>query len=297
MLDFRLRVFYTVAKILNFTKAAVALDVTQPAVTKHIKELELSYKVTLFDRQPNALALTEAGKILYKHAATIMEQYELLAFDINTLTQNLAGDLRIGMGTPMGQYILPPFLALFGERFPNIALQVINEGAASLMPALLNKDIDIVLTGDKTGGTDIDILPYLEDEIVLCSRKAAVNKQFITVEELARLPLVLSEEDAEINNIIKAALAKNGLSMEKLNIKLRLNSMESVKAYLLYSDCFSFLPKCAVKNELASNSLQINQINKVEIITQYNIAIRQGQRPPIVDTFLQLMRITADNNL
>jgi DNA-binding transcriptional LysR family regulator len=59
MLDFRLRVFHTVAKLLNFTKAAGVLNVTQPAVTKHIKELELEYKVTLFDRQPNALTLTE----------------------------------------------------------------------------------------------------------------------------------------------------------------------------------------------------------------------------------------------
>jgi DNA-binding transcriptional LysR family regulator len=68
MFDFRLQVFYTVAKRLNFTKAGEELFITQPAVTRHIHELEIHFKQKLFERNGNKVALTPAGKALLKHA-------------------------------------------------------------------------------------------------------------------------------------------------------------------------------------------------------------------------------------
>ncbi len=65
MFDFRLKVFYTVAKRLSFTKAATDLFITQPAVTKHIKELEQYFKVQLFERQGNQIKLTRQGQLLF----------------------------------------------------------------------------------------------------------------------------------------------------------------------------------------------------------------------------------------
>src|SRR6185437_14563572 len=73
--DFRLKVFYTVAQRLSFTKAAAELFITQPAVTKHIKELEQQLNVQLFRRNSNSILLTTAGKILMQYAEKIFQTY------------------------------------------------------------------------------------------------------------------------------------------------------------------------------------------------------------------------------
>ena len=116
MLDFRLNVFYTVAKRLSFTKAAAELYVTQPAVTKHIQELEHQFGTALFDRRGNQISLTAAGNVLLGHAETIMGVYRQLEFDMNALKGESGGTLRVGASTTVAQYVIPPVLARFREQ-------------------------------------------------------------------------------------------------------------------------------------------------------------------------------------
>ena len=78
MSDFRLKVFQSVAKNLSFTKASQELFVSQPAITKHIQELETYYQARLFDRQGNKISLTKAGELLLKHSEKILDDYKQL---------------------------------------------------------------------------------------------------------------------------------------------------------------------------------------------------------------------------
>ena len=78
MSDFRLKVFRSVANNLSFTKASQELFISQPAITKHIQELETCYKARLFDRQGNKISLTEAGKLLLEHSERILDAYKRL---------------------------------------------------------------------------------------------------------------------------------------------------------------------------------------------------------------------------
>src|ERR1700760_3449958 len=96
MLDFRLQVFHTVAKRLNFTKAAAELFITQPAVTKHIQELEQQFKVKLFERNGTHIRLAPAGTRLLQHTEALFAVYRNLEFDMSTLTQEHTGRLIIG---------------------------------------------------------------------------------------------------------------------------------------------------------------------------------------------------------
>lgn len=93
--DFRLRVFITAAKTLNFTKCAEQLFISQPAVSKHIGELESRYKVQLFERSGSRLALTEAGRVMLEHAERIADGYRRLQYEMDLFTDRLGGELRI----------------------------------------------------------------------------------------------------------------------------------------------------------------------------------------------------------
>ena len=82
MSDFRLKVFQSVAKNLSFTKASQELFVSQPAITKHIQELEAYYQARLFDRQGSKISLTKAGELLLKHSEKILDDYKQLEYEM-----------------------------------------------------------------------------------------------------------------------------------------------------------------------------------------------------------------------
>ena len=124
--DFRLKVFYTVAQRLSFTKAAGELFITQPAVTKHIKELEQQLYVQLFKRNGNNINLTTAGKILLQYTEKIFQTYGELETELAQLTNIEAGTgQHIGASTTVAQTILPKLLALFKKTYPAVAFTFI----------------------------------------------------------------------------------------------------------------------------------------------------------------------------
>lgn len=121
MSDFRLRVFSSVAKNLSFTKASQELFISQPAITKHIQELETMYQTRLFERMGNKILLTDAGRLLLEHCEKILEDYGRLEYEMNLLRNEHTGELRLGASTTIAQYVLPPLLARFIEKFPQVS--------------------------------------------------------------------------------------------------------------------------------------------------------------------------------
>ena len=126
--DFRLRVFITAAKTLNFTKCAEQLFISQPAVSKHIGELESRYKVQLFERSGSRLALTEAGRVMLEHAERIADGYRRLQYEMDLFTDRLGGELKVGASTTIAQYVLPQVLARFTARFPEVKVSLASGG-------------------------------------------------------------------------------------------------------------------------------------------------------------------------
>ncbi|WP_240049937.1 LysR family transcriptional regulator, partial [Bacteroides finegoldii] len=105
MSDFRLKVFQSVAKNLSFTKASQELFVSQPAITKHIQELETCYQTRLFDRQGSKISLTEAGELLLKHSEKILDDYKQLEYEMHLLHDEYIGELKLGASTTIAQYV------------------------------------------------------------------------------------------------------------------------------------------------------------------------------------------------
>src|ERR1700743_3517825 len=121
MLDFRLKVFHTVARRQNFTKAASELFITQPGVTRHIKELEAQYKVSLLERSGNKkIKLTPAGELLLKFTEQLIDVHNHLEYEMHRLTGTYGGELVLGASTTVSQYVIAPILADFHKNFAGI---------------------------------------------------------------------------------------------------------------------------------------------------------------------------------
>ena len=167
MFDFRLQVFQAVAKRLNFTKAAAELYITQPAVTKHIHELERHFKVKLFDRNGSRIKLTSAGEILLQHTEQLFSLYRNLEFEMNNLSQKLKGKLRLGASTTIAQYVLPPVLAAFHKKFSEIQITLITNNTEQIENALKNNEIDLGIIEGHSKNASIKYSEFIKDEIVL----------------------------------------------------------------------------------------------------------------------------------
>ena len=168
--DFRLKVFHTVAQRLSFTRAAAELFITQPAVTKHIKELEHQLNVQLFKRNGSSISLTNAGKILLQYAEKISQLYAELETELAQLNDMESGVLHIGGSTTVAQTILPKILALFKKTYPAVNFTFIQANTDVITQLVLGEKIDIAIVEGAAHYPQIAYAPFAKDEIVLVTR-------------------------------------------------------------------------------------------------------------------------------
>ena len=288
MFDFRLKVFYTVANRLNFTKAGAELFITQPAVSKHIREIELQYNVKLFDRNGTKVQLTTAGLILYKHCQTLFSIYKDLDFEMHNLNQQHKGVLKIGASTTIAQYVLPAILASFREKFSDIEISLVIQNSEKIEEALQNQTIDLGIIEGQSKSHSLKYTTFLKDEIVLTTKiNNPLNKKgSISIKELANIPLLLREPGSGTLEVIEHELKRAGLKPNQLQIEMRLGSTESIKSYLLNSDCVAFMSIHAVSKELKNNELVVLDVQSLDIKRYFYIITLQGKSDALTELFI-----------
>jgi DNA-binding transcriptional LysR family regulator len=296
MFDFRLKVFSTVARRLSFTKAAEELLISQPAVTKHIKELENQFGLALFDRRGNKVLLSPAGEILLSHTTEIQKIYQKIEFDLNQLNSAFKGTLHVGSSTSITQYILPPLLARFHNIHQELKVELLSGNSEQIEQALLNKKIELGVIEGQSKRREINYTPFLRDEIVLVcgSKNSLAKKDEIKPEELKKIPLLLREPGSGTLEVTVDALKQKGIRLADLQVEMQLGSTEAIKSYLQYSDCMAFVSLHAILKELESGVLKIIEIKKLPIHRRFYFITPQGPEgglPALLIQFLLRNRI------
>ena len=288
-MDFRLKVFYTVALRLNFTKAATELYISQPAVSKHIQELEETYKTKLFERNGSKIALTPAGEILVKHTKNIFEIYREIDFDMSSFISERQGLLRLGSSTTISQYIISPVLARFHQKQQEIKVNLLNGNTEQIENALINKEIEIGIVEGQSKNQSIKYIPFLKDELVLVcnSKNPFITENEISLDELKTMKFITRERGSGTLEVIEYALKQVGLKISDLQIEMQLGSTESIKSYLLNSDCFAFMSIHAVDKELKNNELMVIDVEQLSIERYFYIITLQGKSDPLSELFIQ----------
>jgi LysR family transcriptional regulator, transcriptional activator of the cysJI operon len=289
MFDYRLEVFDAVARRLSFTRAAEELCITQPAVTRHIKELERKFRIKLFERKGNSIFLTHAGMLLLKHTAEMREVSARLEYELNMLHKTRKGSLRIGASTTIAQYVLPPLLAGFHGSFGDIRLSMLNANTECIERALLNSEIEIGLIEGESKRRDIQYLPFAMDEIVLVSglKNPHRKKGTITLDDLKSIPIVLREPGSGTLEVLSHALKKAGMKLSDLNTEMTLVSSESIKSYLRHSGCMAFVSHHAVLDELLAGSLKIVDIEGLSIKRDLLFILPRGPVEALPELFMR----------
>ena len=289
MSDFRLKVFQSVAKNLSFTKASQELFISQPAITKHVQELETAYQTRLFDRQGSRISLTESGKLLLEHCERILEDYKRLEYEMHLLHNEYTGELKLGASTTIAQYVLPPLLGRFIGKFPQVNLSLLNGNSRAIELALQEHRSDLGVVEGVFRLPNLKYTTFLEDELVAVIRtnsKLPVGDE-ITPEELSVLPLVLRERGSGTLDVFERALQKHNIKLSSLHVLMYLGSTESIKLFLEHTDCLGIVSVRSITRELYSGALRVVEIKGMPMSRDFIFAQSQGQESGLAQVFMQ----------
>ena len=289
MFDFRLKVFYVVAKRLNFTRAAEELFISQPAVSKHIHEIEVFHKTKIFERSGAKIKLTQAGVLLLKYTEELLNIHRNIDFELAALSANVKGILKIGASTTIANYVLPKYLASFRQKFPDVTVSMIANNTETIENLLVENKIDIALVEGQVKRQYINYVPFVKDEIVLCtsSTNQTSKKVSLSLNDLQKILMVFREPGSGSLEVITSALKNADINISSLNIDMEFESTESIKSYLLSSNVYAFLSIHSILKELKSGELKIIDVKGLDIQRWFYFITQKGDESHLKEVFIK----------
>lgn len=294
MLSLSAKVFLEVAFNLSFSKAAKKLYLSQPAVSRHIQQLETQYNCALFERNGNVIRLTTIGDKIYnliREAADIERRIEFEASTFHN-EKEAVGILKIGTSTTVTLYILPGILSAFHKRMPAVNFQVVNRNTENIISALLDKQIDVGIVEVASKINKVNYEYFTSDKVIaVCSSKSPLaKKKVISLDELLQTDIALRELGSGTLSALADALSAKDISIADLNSKIRLGGTEALKNFILADMSLGFLPQIAVKRELQEGELSEVQIEGLEIKRDFFFLTRIGENFELIKKFISFSK-------
>lgn len=288
----KLHIFKVVAEQLSFTKASERLFISQPAVSKTIKNLEETYKSNFFIRRRNSIELTEDGKAFLNYANRILSIYNEMENQFLQLENASIKEITFGASTTVANYIIPKIVAKFKTQYPQVRFNITSKNSEEIEHLILNEQLNFGITEGKHSNPQLHFKKFIKDEIVLVTnaRNNKVKNNVVDQSTLQHLPLVEREIGSGTRDVINANLKEKKIN--KLNITLSLNSTEAIKNYLYHSDSFAFLSINSLSEDLMNNKLKIIDIKDLSIERWFYFVSRTGYHSKVMEDFEKFTRFS-----
>jgi DNA-binding transcriptional LysR family regulator len=257
MTDRRLRVFYTVARLLSFTQAAKALHMTQPAVTFQIRQLEDHLSTRLFDRSHNRVVLTEAGRKVYEYAERIFELYGEMQEALRQVGRTAGGALTIGACHTAAESLLPALMRDFKRARPELNLGLKLAPEDEVLRMVQAGIVEAGIVAGRMEAALLDTRACLIDRSVVITQPGhpLAERERVRIEALAGYPLISREKGSPaVENIMRYAAA-NGVDAGTFNIALELGSLDAIKNTVEAGMGIAIVSRACVTRELELGSL------------------------------------------
>ncbi|MCS6786404.1 MAG: LysR family transcriptional regulator [Thiobacillaceae bacterium] len=231
MADRRLQVFYTVAKLLSFTKAAEQLFMTQPAVTFQVKQLEEHFNTRLFERSHGKISLTPAGELALDYAERILNLSNEMEARIKELTGQVSGPLLIGASTTIAEYMLPRLLGEFKQKHPETQARLTVANSETIERKVADHTLDIGLIEAPSHHPNLITQVCCQDELVMiCAPFSELSRRSsVTPQEVAAQPYISREAGSGTRECIDEYFRANEVNLDEMNLVMELGSREAIK--------------------------------------------------------------------
>jgi DNA-binding transcriptional LysR family regulator len=276
-----LRVFAAVVDHAGFSRAAAALHLSQPAVSKAVSGLERDVGMPLLERGMRGgrgVSLTEAGALLHERARELFAVERGAEEELRALRGLDAGALRIGASTTVANYLLPPLLGAFHDRFPGVALRVTSANTRAIARLLLVRRLDVALVEGPVSHARIEVVPWREDALVVIAppEHPLAARRSVAPDALAAAPFILRERGSGTRTVAEAALRARGLAPP---VALTLGSTEAIKQAVRAGLGLSVLSRAAVEDQLAAGTLVALRVHGWDVRRALTLLRLRGRAP------------------
>ena len=288
MIDPKITTFIWAAKLKSFTKAAEMLNLTQPAVTQHIKQLEVHYKVKLFKKVGRQIYLTEEGEILFKYAKDL-EANSL--FVERTLRNKSALNKRYNVGTTLtiGEYVLPDMLGRFKQENENIDIIVHVHNTDENLKRLSSGELDLSIVEGLFDKNRFKYKKMRDDELVLVASPVSSFARVVeeSVEDVAYGgKLILREKGSGTRMVLENKMSDMGLSLTDLKVYMEVGSIGAIKSLVQANLGYTVVSLEAVDKEVREGTLVIVPIKGIKIMREFNFIYTDISQNSFIQEFM-----------
>lgn len=292
----QLRLFQALATTGSFSRAAEICHISQPALWIHIKHLEEELQITLVDRLPRGIRLTDAGKVVVEYSQRIFSTTDDLKTSIDDLRGIKAGRLVMGASTTPGIYLLPGALGRFKQQYPGIELDLRIANTQQVEDWVLNHEVALGIIGQEPLSTDVQTEFYLKDTLVAIvwpEHKWATRKS-ISITDLAKEPFLAREPGSNTRKTYEEAFRKNGVSIQ---IAMELGSTEAIKRAVVAQLGVSIVSPYALQWERARKQLVGLKLRQSGFERPFNIIYHKRSRlSTAAQAFIKILLAKPDRS-
>ena len=293
-LDLRLlRSFLAVAQCGKVSTAAKQLNLSQPAVTAHLRRLEEIVGKPLVSRSPRGVKLTTHGHTLHTFSIEIQNTLSRLEASFQT-EQKLSGNLRFGASLTIASHVIPSFLAEFSRVYPMVQIELRVDNTEVVLESVREGFYPFGLVEGSPRAAGLRLEQFVEDEIVLVAGTNPTFRKYQqlaasagAVEDLSRLPLIWREAGSGTRAVVEAALRKLGVQARRLAHLYVMADIEAIKTATIHCLGLAFLSRWSVKNELALGQLRVVRISGLEVRRGFYLVLPSGALGEPNDTFVR----------
>lgn len=292
----QLEYFVRVAELGSFTRAAIELDVAQPALSRQVRLLEVELRQTLLVRNGRGALPTEAGKLLLEHGRGILHQVERAREDLGRLRGGLAGRVAVGLPNSVARVLAVPLTRAVRDTLPEARLSIREGLSGSLQEGLASGRLDIAVLYNAQPSRELDVSPLLEEDLVLVERRPPGLHEDpppgpIELAEVAKLPLVIPTRPNAIRMHVEATMADIGC---RPNVALEIDGVTSILDLVLDGAGCAILSRNALLNSPRPSAYTARQIGTPPLRIRLSLATSL-QRPatPVQKATLDLIRAKA----
>lgn len=253
---YTLKTFCFVVEKGSISQAAKLSFVSQPAVTKQIRQLESTYGVLLFDRKDGRLTLTENGEVLYPFAKSIVEKFELSQVAVSENSSNYHETLMVGSSLTIGDYLLPGLLGQYKKNYPDTNFSLIVDNTPRVLEALAEAEIDLALVEGIVHDNKLLVENFADDELIVIHAPDHPWKdsEEIDIEEITNERMLWREPTSGTRLIIEDFLRKYGV-LDKVNHYMNLGSTQAIKSAVEAGLGISIVSRLTVAKELKQGTI------------------------------------------
>jgi LysR family transcriptional regulator, nitrogen assimilation regulatory protein len=247
----QLAYFVRIADMGSFSKAALQLNIAQPALSRHIRLLETDLRTSLLQRTGRGVMLTDAGKRLYAHSINILQLVSHAREDLDANRNEPTGRIVIGLPPSMGRLLTLPLVDRFKLSFPKARLAIVEGLSAHLTEWIATGRLDLALVHASGVNSAVDTTPLLEEPLCVISaaRKgkrdtpSKAQPKLLSFSDLGKLALVVPEPNHAMRKLLDTHAALAGV---KLNIAYEVSSVQSILELVRHGHGHAVLGRSAV---------------------------------------------------